>query len=184
MSLPDGTFKRYFLKVRCTSTSPSAAIFDQLLTLQTATGNSARALTEGELFSTCTIDAVVPELAPKAIGWSHYQNHKSQDVYFFPGNFHDMALTKGPSDPAHFMYLDNFSVDKARFSVIWIPMLLTACSVLAFGWVLHYHLANSPSSLKVLKLTLDSTKLFHSVSNSLQDCVCSSISASVPFLVP
>jgi hypothetical protein len=53
--------------------------------------------------------------------------------------------------------LDNFSVEKARLTVIWIPMLLTACSVLAFGWVLHFHLVKSPSSLIILKLTLDST---------------------------
>jgi hypothetical protein len=151
------TFKSYFLKARCTSTSPGAAISDQLLTLQTATGNSARALAEGELFSTCTIDAVVFGLAPKAVGWGHYQKHKSRDVYFFLGNFYNMALIKEPSDPAHFMYLENFSVEKARFSVIWIPMFLTACSVLAFGWALHNYLVKSPSSLKVLKLTLDST---------------------------
>lgn len=35
--------------------------------------------------------------------------------------------------------LDNFPVEKARLCVIWIPMLATTCSVIAFGWVLHYH---------------------------------------------
>ncbi len=35
--------------------------------------------------------------------------------------------------------LDNFSVEKARLSVIWTPMLVTTFSVVAFGWVLHYH---------------------------------------------
>jgi len=35
--------------------------------------------------------------------------------------------------------LDNFPVEKARLGVIWIPMLLTAASVLGFGWVLHFH---------------------------------------------
>jgi MFS family permease len=35
--------------------------------------------------------------------------------------------------------LDNFPVEKARLGVIWIPMLLTAASVLTFGWVLHFH---------------------------------------------
>ncbi|KAL8993621.1 MAG: hypothetical protein Q9169_006209 [Polycauliona sp. 2 TL-2023] len=35
--------------------------------------------------------------------------------------------------------LDGFAVEKARLSVIWIPLLVTACSVVAFGWVLHYH---------------------------------------------
>jgi protein-ribulosamine 3-kinase len=101
VTLPNGTFKRYFLKVSCTSNSPSAPIFD--LHLQTATGNSSRALAEREFYSICAIDAVVPELVPKAVGWGQYQNHKSQDVYFFLDNFHDMVLLEEPPDPAHFM---------------------------------------------------------------------------------
>ncbi|KAK3941808.1 MFS general substrate transporter [Diplogelasinospora grovesii] len=32
--------------------------------------------------------------------------------------------------------LDAFDVEKARLRVIWIPMLLTTCSVVAFGWAL------------------------------------------------
>lgn len=35
--------------------------------------------------------------------------------------------------------LDNFSVEKARLGIVWTPMLVTACSVVAFGWVLQYH---------------------------------------------
>lgn len=35
--------------------------------------------------------------------------------------------------------LDNFSTEKARLGIIWVPMLLTACAVLASGWVLHFH---------------------------------------------
>ena len=35
--------------------------------------------------------------------------------------------------------LDNFPVEKTRLSVIWTPMLVTTCSTVAFGWVLHYH---------------------------------------------
>lgn len=35
--------------------------------------------------------------------------------------------------------LDSFPIEKARLNVIWIPMLVTTCSVVAFGWVLHYH---------------------------------------------
>ncbi|KAI8630215.1 multidrug resistance protein [Xylariaceae sp. FL1651] len=35
--------------------------------------------------------------------------------------------------------LDCFPVEKARLNVIWIPMILTAASVVSFGWVLHYH---------------------------------------------
>ena len=35
--------------------------------------------------------------------------------------------------------LDEFPIEKARLRIIWSPMVLTACSVLAFGWVLHFH---------------------------------------------
>ena len=44
--------------------------------------------------------------------------------------------------------LDNFSVEKARLGVVWAPMLMTTCSVVAFGWVLHYHqVGNFPHSV-------------------------------------
>lgn len=32
--------------------------------------------------------------------------------------------------------LDKFPVEKARLGVIWVPMAMTICSVIAFGWVL------------------------------------------------
>lgn len=32
--------------------------------------------------------------------------------------------------------LDNFPIEKARLQIVWVPMLVTACSVMAFGWVL------------------------------------------------
>lgn len=35
--------------------------------------------------------------------------------------------------------LDSFPIEKARLGVVWIPMLVTTCSVVGFGWVLHYH---------------------------------------------
>ena len=35
--------------------------------------------------------------------------------------------------------LNNFDIEKARLNIIWIPMLVTIASVMAFGWVLHYH---------------------------------------------
>ncbi|ORY56952.1 major facilitator superfamily domain-containing protein [Pseudomassariella vexata] len=35
--------------------------------------------------------------------------------------------------------LDKFPIEKARLTVIWIPMLVTTLSVVAFGWVLHFH---------------------------------------------
>lgn len=34
--------------------------------------------------------------------------------------------------------LDRFDVEKARLRVIWVPMLITAGSVVAFGWAVHY----------------------------------------------
>ncbi|KAL9024039.1 MAG: hypothetical protein Q9196_006807 [Gyalolechia fulgens] len=32
--------------------------------------------------------------------------------------------------------LDDFPIERARLCVVWAPMLVTACSVMAFGWVL------------------------------------------------
>jgi hypothetical protein len=34
--------------------------------------------------------------------------------------------------------LDNFPVERARLQVIWVPMSITAVSVVTYGWVLHY----------------------------------------------
>ena len=74
--------------------------------------------------------------------------------------------------------LDNFPVEKARLSVIWIPMLVTSCSTVAFGWVLHYHQVGFQlTSLSFRNLTQPSTLPFHSASNLSQDCACSLISA-------
>lgn len=70
-------------------------------TAQCATGRSARALAKGEFHSASAIDAVVPGLVPKAVGWGEYQNGEST-VYFFLGNFHDMDLSTAP-EPVHFM---------------------------------------------------------------------------------
>lgn len=74
--------------------------------------------------------------------------------------------------------LDDFSVEKARLGIVWIPMLVTTCSVVAFGWVLHYHQVRTyltPSTAR--KLTQSSTLPFHSACNSSQACACNSISA-------
>ena len=74
--------------------------------------------------------------------------------------------------------LDNFSVEKARLGIVWTPMLLTTCSVVAFGWVLHCHQVNiSHICSTSRKLTQPSTLPSHSASNSLQACACNSISA-------
>ncbi|KAI1391443.1 multidrug resistance protein [Hypoxylon trugodes] len=35
--------------------------------------------------------------------------------------------------------LDDFPIEKARLSVIWIPLIVTTASIVAFGWTLHYH---------------------------------------------
>jgi hypothetical protein len=38
--------------------------------------------------------------------------------------------------------LDTSPVEKARLRVIWVPMLLTICSVIAFSWTLHNHMVS------------------------------------------
>ena len=70
--------------------------------------------------------------------------------------------------------LDNFPVEKARLSIIWTPMLITTCSTVAFGWVLHYHRVGIPLIFSSSRqLTHLSTLPYHSASNSLPDCACS-----------
>jgi len=69
--------------------------------------------------------------------------------------------------------LDTFPVEKARLSVVWIPMLMTTCSVVAFGWVLHYRqVSNSHAAFKARELTQTSISLFHFAFSSLQACAC------------
>ena len=48
--------------------------------------------------------------------------------------------------------LDKFPVKKARLCVIWIPMLGTTFSVIAFGWVLHFHQVCSPNTIQHMKI--------------------------------
>lgn len=43
-----------------------------------------------------------------------------------------------PTDRAMGDDLDNFPVEKARLCVVWVPMAMTICSVVAFGWVLDF----------------------------------------------
>lgn len=71
-----------------------------------------------------------------------------------------------PTDKAVGDDLDNFSVEKARLSVIWTPMLVTTCSVVAFGWVLHYHQVSISHTSSIARLTQPSILLFHSASSS------------------
>ncbi|KAI0835351.1 multidrug resistance protein [Hypoxylon sp. FL0890] len=64
---------------------------------------------------------------------------------FFSGPLLDKAyrqarLRRGLStDKAVGDDLDYFPIEKARLSVIWAPLIITTCSIVAFGWVLHYH---------------------------------------------
>ena len=69
-------------------------------TLQYATGKSARAMDEGEYHSASAIDAVVPNLVPKAVGWGEYFDGEVT-VYFFLGDFHEMDFSASP-DPSRF----------------------------------------------------------------------------------
>ena len=68
--------------------------------------------------------------------------------------------------------LDNFPIEKARLSIIWVPMLLTAVSVVAFGWVLDYQEVDVFRTLIAGKLTQLSISLFHSRSSLSRDCAC------------
>lgn len=48
--------------------------------------------------------------------------------------------------------LDNFPIEKARLSVMWLPLILTGVSVTAFGWTLHFHTVSCMSSTTVYSL--------------------------------
>ncbi|KAL8932054.1 MAG: hypothetical protein Q9216_006982, partial [Gyalolechia sp. 2 TL-2023] len=71
---------------------------------------------------------------------------------FFSGPLIDKAyrnfrLKMGlPTDRLAGDDLDNFPIERARLGVIWTPMLLTACSVMGFGWVVDRHQRNMPPS--------------------------------------
>lgn len=47
--------------------------------------------------------------------------------------------------------LDGFPIEQARIQVIWIPLLVTSSSILAFGWVLHYRKVRQTLFIRVLK---------------------------------
>jgi hypothetical protein len=103
---------------------------------------------------------------------------------FFSGPLLDTAYRNArtarglPTSKAAGDDLDTFPIEKARLCVIWIPMLLTASSIVAFGWTLHYHeVGSSDTSPTGPKLTLPSTLPFHSVSILLQGYSCNSILA-------
>ncbi|KAI2466516.1 multidrug resistance protein [Annulohypoxylon bovei var. microspora] len=64
---------------------------------------------------------------------------------FFSGHlldkaYRDARTKRGLStDKAAGDDLDEFPIEKARLSVVWIPMMVTTASVIAFGWTLNYH---------------------------------------------
>lgn len=75
--------------------------------------------------------------------------------------------------------LEGFAIEKARLVVIWVPMLLTALSVVAFGWCLHHHQVRSPPfepQFRMPVLTTSSISQFLSPFNSSQGYACSSTS--------
>lgn len=95
--LPSGSPKKYFLKV-CPSSYNSVHILPTKYTdtvTQCATGQSARAIVEGEFLSASIIDAAVPGFVPKPAGWGKYPEGESM-VYFFLGDYHDMGLSTAP----------------------------------------------------------------------------------------
>jgi MFS family permease len=63
---------------------------------------------------------------------------------FFTGKLIDGAYRRAraaqglPTDKAVGDDLDGFAIEKARLCVMWVPLAITAASVVAFGWVLHY----------------------------------------------
>ncbi|KAK3941810.1 Fructosamine kinase-domain-containing protein [Diplogelasinospora grovesii] len=79
--LPDGNPKRYFLKC--------------------ASGQGARSLAEGEFHSASAIDAIVPGMVPKPIGWGEYKVGETH-VYFIVSDYYDMKLRERPN-PAQFV---------------------------------------------------------------------------------
>ncbi|KAI1480226.1 major facilitator superfamily domain-containing protein [Daldinia eschscholtzii] len=64
---------------------------------------------------------------------------------FFSGSLLDRAYRRArtkrdlSTDKAVGDDLDSFPIEKARLSVIWIPLIITTVSIIAFGWTLHYH---------------------------------------------
>lgn len=73
---------------------------------------------------------------------------------FFSGPLMDRAYRRSrqshglTTDKVRGDDLDAFDIEKARLSVIWVPMLLTSASVIAYGWVVHYHQVSHNSMLK------------------------------------
>ncbi|KAH9904667.1 Fructosamine kinase-domain-containing protein [Xylariomycetidae sp. FL2044] len=81
VELLDGSPKRYFLKC--------------------ASGQGALAVAQGEFHSASSINAVVPDLVPKAFAWGEYPSGETP-IYFFLGDFRDMQVAAAP-DPEQFM---------------------------------------------------------------------------------
>ena len=53
--------------------------------------------------------------------------------------WHKSRVEQGlPTDRAIGDELDTFRVENARLRVMWVPIIVTSGSVIAFGWTLHY----------------------------------------------
>lgn len=64
-------------------------------------GKGARALAEGEFHSASAINAAVPELVPRAVGWGEYQVDGLQ-MFFYLSDFHDLDVS-APPEPVDFI---------------------------------------------------------------------------------
>ena len=54
--------------------------------------------------------------------------------------YHNARSKRGlPTDKLCGDELDSFPIEKARLVVMWVPILLIATAVLAYGWALQYH---------------------------------------------
>ncbi|KAI8630208.1 Fructosamine kinase-domain-containing protein [Xylariaceae sp. FL1651] len=69
--------------------------------LKCSTGDSSRALAEGEYHSAAAMNRVIAGFVPKPIGWGKYEN-EGEEVHFFLGVFHDMDFSTAP-EPADFV---------------------------------------------------------------------------------
>ena len=98
--LPDGSPKRYFLKVRMPWTYRQLGLLTQSTVVKCTTGQGARSLAEGEYCSASAINEVLQGFVPRAVGWGDYYDGESQ-VYFFLGDYHDMDLSGAP-EPVSF----------------------------------------------------------------------------------
>lgn len=101
VELPDGEFKKYFMKVRATDVAlyttytASAPPNDASMT-QLALRDHGRNMLLGECTAIATIDCLCPGMVPKPLGWGKFRVGYPE-TYFFIEDFKDMEL--GLPDP-------------------------------------------------------------------------------------